>query len=61
METTSQLLVYRHVSYALQCLLQHYNGSEGGAGEAPAAEAEGLYWQVQQDIRPLVKPYLSTR
>lgn len=76
METTGDLTVYRFTSYALQCLLQHYTGgsNDGGvaritsgaaaAGGRPGAaspEPEGLYWEIRPDIRPLVKPYLTTR
>ncbi|GFR46173.1 hypothetical protein Agub_g7701, partial [Astrephomene gubernaculifera] len=31
----------------------------GAAGASP--EPEGLYWEIRPDIRPLVKPYLTTK
>ncbi len=77
METTGDLTVYRFTSYALQCLLQHYtgvssdgggvgqarstSGAAGGRAGAASPEPEGLYWEIRPDIRPLVKPYLTTR
>ncbi|KAG2423364.1 hypothetical protein HYH02_015337 [Chlamydomonas schloesseri] len=39
------------------------SGAAGAGGRAGAAspEPEGLYWEIRSDIRPLVKPYLTTR